>query len=197
LADKQVRETEIFETLERTLFGRTKNILKAVRETGLDKDSNLARAFRVISSSDNRRDRLERSQERERGAVQARVDQALADSVRSSRAMDEERCSDARAKFKSDMEAFRVTREQALSDHGVAWRKRNEERRDVLNSASSIASEIPSVRTAFVEANSRQTAADAEVDFIMEEFGLDFERAANEPSVDVDDGHSPRGKQKQ
>lgn len=197
LADKQVREAEIFETLERSLFGRTKNILKAVRETGLDKDSNLARAFRVISSSDNRRDRLERSQERERGAVQAQVDQALADSVRSSRAMDEERCSDARAEFKSDMEGVRVKREQALSDHGAAWRQRNLERRAVLNAASSSAGDAASVKNAFSEAKSTRTGAEAEVDSIIEEFGLDFERAANEPSVDVEDAQLPRGKQKQ
>ena len=197
LADKQVHETEIFETLEKTLFGRTKNILKAVRETGLDKDSNLARAVRVISSSDSRRDRLERSQARERGAVQARVDQALADSVRSSRAMDEERSSDARTGFKSNMEAFRARRAQALSEHGQAWRKRNVERRVVLNRARADAATASTARPAFDDVAPGQPGLDDEVDFIIEEFGLDFEQAASEPAVDVNDAQSPRGKQKQ
>lgn len=197
LADKQVHETEIFETLEKTLFGRTKNILKAVQETGLDKDSNLARAFRVISSSDSRRDRLERSQARERGAVQAQVDQALADSVRSSRAMDEERCSDSRTEFRFAMEAFRSRREKALSDHGAAWRQRNLERRAVLKAANSIAGEVSSVRLAFNDVKSTRASYEAEVHSIIEEFGLEFDRAATEPSVDADDAHSPRGKQKQ
>ena len=197
LADKQAHEFETFEALETSFFGRTKNILKVIQKTGTDKGSNLARAFRIISSADDRRKQLERSQALERRAVQGRVDQALSDSVMSSRTLESERVSLARSQLKTELKAFRVKRADSLEAHGAAWRKRNKERRAVLQQRQSDHFKRESLRKEFEKARDVDQVSDDEIDFLIEEFGLDFERAADDTRNEMKDDQSPKGKQKQ
>jgi MobA/VirD2-like, nuclease domain len=196
LADKQVHEVETFEALEASFFGRTKNVLKTVRQTGADDGSNLARAFRIISNANDRRKQLEISQTRERNAVQSHVDTSIALAAQSSKTAEAERLSSARNLLKEEMTKLRDWRAEALAEHGAAWRKRNAERRAVIAGSEPGNDHVARPGEAFAKASAGNAEADDQIDAIIEEFGLDFEQAAHDARDILNDDQSFNGKQK-
>lgn len=177
LADKQVHEFETFEALERSFFGRTKNILKTIRQNGSDEKSNLARAFRIISSADDRRKHLEKAQSRERTEVQIEINESLNRSSELAKAKDVERLALARANFKREMMDFRQERAQDLKGQGESWRRRNAERNAVFQKAIVMNRESSSLRETYDRVAEPDPGND-DVAGLISEYGLEFDRAS-------------------
>ena len=176
LSDKQAHELETFMALEKSFFGRTKNILSVMRSKGADEKSHLARAFRIISNRNERRAYLEKAQLRERQAVQLQVNSELIEAKERGAKQESKRLAANRKAFREDVANLRSKHFEEKKKHGSSWKQRNLDRYNVLKSVVRNRDGL-NLQASFDEASKTNADRD-EIDGLIEEFGLNVESSS-------------------
>lgn len=129
---RQDAEKRTFESLEKTLFGRTSNMVRTIqvsaKDLGGDETGILRRSFGILTNAGQRLEYFEKAQARARAALAAKKAHKVAVATDALKAQRDEKLAAARKLFLSDRKALFKRQEIERDAHKAIWAARNEER---------------------------------------------------------------------
>lgn len=149
LKSRQAHEKKIFETMEKSFFGRTKNFMNAVGASSEDvregATGRITRAFRILTNAGERKAYFERSQAMELGSLKSKRQAEENAETAVFKAESTDQLSELR-------ESYAAKRDQMLKDHKAendelkgSWKERTAEREEALEQAAHIEQTKPRI----------------------------------------------------
>lgn len=129
---RQDAEKRTFESLEKTLFGRTSNMVRTIQVTAKDlggaESGILRRSFGILTNAGQRLEYFEKAQARDRAALAAKKARRVAIVTGALKAQRDGKLGAARKLFLSERKTLFKRQEIERDEHRAGWAARNAER---------------------------------------------------------------------
>ena len=185
LKSRQYAERRTFDALEKSLFGRTKNALKAVRSAFEKEDTGLiSRSFRVLSSAGERKAYFDRGQRRDVLALKKQQSAQIQSAQTEAKNTRAKSISGARDSFLDETAQASALAEAENRDMKSAWRSRRAERQAETREFTAVEKTKPQIGGDFTRAK----MTDDYFKDLERRFGLaeDFDGATQHPAQEQD-----------
>lgn len=129
---RQDAEKRTFDSLEKTLFGRTSNMVRTIQVTAKDlggtESGILRRSFGILTNAGQRLEYFEKAQARARAALAGKKARKVAKATDALKAQRDKKLGAARKLFLSERKALFKRQEIERDAHRASWAERNVER---------------------------------------------------------------------
>ena len=143
LAERQQKERQTFEGLEKSFFGRAGNIFKTVKLSAnlirQDKTGIITRTFRILTNAGERKAYFDKAQERARRALGKEQAQKLDSIIQAKKRVHAERMESNRAVFKVERQDIADQHAAKVAQFRQDWKERTAERKTAFEKMAQLA----------------------------------------------------------